>query len=94
MEKLKPELFDLLIEVLTKHQPSMLDCVTSRSEVNLTYNERKIVMDSISDEFIKTGQKEDLEPNARGLLLEELLDVVNPVNDELRGSKHIRRSDP
>jgi len=35
------------------------------------------LLDAISDEFMKTGLRPDSEPNARGLLLEDLTDCLS-----------------
>ena len=48
----------------------------------LTFQERERLVDAVGDEFAATGLREDWEPNQRGLLLVELLDVVNRPNVE------------
>lgn len=84
METLNSKFYELLLDVLNKYQPSMLNYVRSPSEILLSDEQRKIVCNLISDELLETGLKENLEPNPRGLLLEDLLDLVNPVHDEFK----------
>lgn len=77
--KLKPHLAQLLRDLAARGymDPNAIkDLGNGRYDVQLP---KDAIMDAISSEFIATGLLEDDEPNARGLLLEELLDRVNAI---------------
>ena len=66
----------LLSEVLSKRNPSMMGIVASFQNVGLTDDQREELRQTLTDELIETGLREDDEPNERGLLLEELIDKL------------------
>ena len=68
----------LLREVAAKHHIDLTGSVTGLSgEWIFSNEERRAIIDAISDEFSETGLREDDEPNPRGHQLEALLDEVN-----------------
>lgn len=75
----------LLRTVVAKRDPEMMS-VVERMESGgpCADDERTRLCLLISDEFTATGLGEDDEPLPRGLLLEDLLDMVNPATDSLR----------
>ena len=71
--KLKPEMEDLLTEVIEKRRPDMLRLIPPYREIDLTDFERDEIIDAVADEFTATGLKADDEPNARGIRLDDLI---------------------
>lgn len=75
LEPLKPHMGVLLLEVLGKWEPTLV----ARLEgglASLTEEERSRLTGAIAEEFTSTGLRPDYEPNARGLVLEDLIDAV------------------
>jgi hypothetical protein len=66
----------LLREVLQKNSPEMLSVFDAPAL--LTDEQRIEICRILTDEFCLTGLGEDSEPNQRGMLLEDLIDIVNP----------------
>lgn len=52
----------------------MIGVLGSLQEVQLTEYQREELRQAVTDELTETGLRDDDEPNARGLLLEELID--------------------
>jgi hypothetical protein len=67
--KLKPEMEELLTEVIEKRRPDLLRKLPPYREIDLTEDERDEIIDAVADEFTATGLKEDDEPNERGIRL-------------------------
>lgn len=65
---------ELLREVIWKRRPELTGALGSLQDVKLTEYQREDLRQMLTDEFIETGLCDDDEPNARGLLLEELID--------------------
>ena len=57
-----------------KRNPDMIGIVASIQNVALAEDQREELRQTLTDEFIETGLRENDEPNERGLLLEELVD--------------------
>ncbi len=76
MVQIPKHLRDVLREVLTTHQPSMLAALSSSGELSLNSEQREALFDSLAQEFCARGLMPDDEPNARGLALEELMDLL------------------
>jgi len=74
--KLKPEMKELLTEVLEKRRPDLLKLIPPYGEIDLTEFERDEIIDAVTDEFTSTGLKEDDEPNQRGILLDDLIGAL------------------
>jgi len=57
-------------------------------------NEIRYIINILSSEFCETGLMENDEPNPRGKLIEELIDVINRIQlqmkyeNDLRGAKN------
>lgn len=76
MVRVPKRLHDLLREVLLKHQPSMVPLLSSGGELSLNPDQREPLRRSLGKELCESGLMPDDEPNARGLALEELIDLV------------------
>jgi hypothetical protein len=75
--RLIPEQKALLREVIARQAPELLPMLP-RAELNVLFpHERQQLCQLISHEFMQSGRRPDDEPNARGLKLEDLLDVIN-----------------
>ena len=73
----------LLGEVLDRHAPAdRSSFLTKAASHALDRSERLRLIDLVIAEFCATGLRTDDEPNARGLELEALLDVINRPNLE------------
>jgi hypothetical protein len=72
--QLPSKLAELLSEVIWKHRPDLIGVLGSLQDVQLTEYQRDELRQVVTDEFTETGLRDDDEPNARGLLLEELID--------------------
>lgn len=70
----------LLAEVVEAQGPEKRQLVESARAHSLTRAQREEPCHLIAAEFTATGLREDDEPTPRGLLLEELLDIVNRPN--------------
>ena len=73
---LPAKLSALLSEVVWKRNPDMIGIVASFQNVGLTETQREELRQTLTDELIDTGLRENDEPNERGLLLEELIDKL------------------
>lgn len=71
--KLKPQMEELLTEVIEKRRPDLLKLMPPYREIDLTEDERDEIIDAVTDEFTSTGLKEDDEPNERGIRLDDLI---------------------
>jgi len=76
--KLNSQQLTLLREVLEKRRPDMLFIFDSPTGIELTEKQRFELCQSFTDEFCVTGLGQNSEPNARGLLLEDLIDLFHP----------------
>lgn len=65
---------ELLSEVIWKRHPELIGVLSSLQDGQLTEEQREELRQALTDEFTETGLRDDDEPNARGLLLEELID--------------------
>lgn len=75
---LKLHEIDLLREVLQNQAPNLLQALFPKAEANaLSEGDRRRLCELIGAEFVESGLDERSEPTARGLRLEELLDLVN-----------------
>lgn len=78
---LKVDERELLLEVMKKRSPDLVELVFERATENvLTRDERKQLCDLLGAEFAESGLDEDSEPTSRGMRLEALLDVINRPN--------------
>lgn len=55
---------------------SAIDIVASFQDAGLTEEQQDELRQTLTDEIMETGLREDDEPNGRGLLLEELIDKL------------------
>jgi hypothetical protein len=78
-KNLTPEMRLLLEEVVCNQQPSFTLRLDNVYQGTLTDDERRIILDALSKEFCATGLGPDDEPNARGIQLESLIDLINPI---------------
>lgn len=78
-KKLTSQLNSLLLDVVHKQQLASVS-IDKVQAGTLTDEERRIYLDALSREFCETGLGPDDEPNERGLLLESLIDFLNPIN--------------
>jgi hypothetical protein len=70
--------FGLLREVIEKRAPELLPALREGSEVVIREDQKRVVQELIGDEFAETGLRDNQEPNDRGLVLENLIDVFSP----------------
>lgn len=70
----------LLQQVVKTYCPQLLSRTESSGVSGLSREERDMIIDALSNEFVATGIGENSEPNQRGLELEGLLDLVNRPN--------------
>jgi hypothetical protein len=75
---LPPKLAVLLEETLAKQLPDSTPLMEKVRNGSLSDEEARAIIDSVSNEFCASGLGSKDEPNERGLLLEALLDWVNP----------------
>jgi hypothetical protein len=64
----------LLREVVQGRRPDLLAILNSPAQGGLTELQRNELRHAVTEEFCRTGLREDDEPNPRGLRLEELTD--------------------
>jgi hypothetical protein len=73
---LKPKQLLLLREVLAGKLPTLAQAYRDETgDLVVDPRDARRILDAISDEFVETGLGDEDEPNARGLALEELIDV-------------------
>ena len=86
--RLPRHLHDLLQDVVRARCPDLSDRFERLGPLALTKGERLRVAEALTAEFCATGLLPSFEPNARGLLLERLIDFiwVTPLKEE-----HLRR---
>jgi hypothetical protein len=63
-----------LRETLMNRAPEFLNLLDSPEDVRLSANQRDELRQIVTDEFCATGLRENDEPNARGLVLEDIID--------------------
>jgi hypothetical protein len=71
---LRPERSALLRQVIARHQPELDQRAATIGILPLSDEEREILREVITTEFLATGLEGNDEPNARGLELEGLID--------------------
>jgi hypothetical protein len=72
-------IFYLLRQILEKRAPLLARLLNSGMELDdIDFNDRLAICDALTDEFSETGLDSSYEPNDRGLLIEHLIDIVNP----------------
>lgn len=77
MRILKDNELALLREVLRKRNPSLLEAVRGVSDtLTMRHDQRETMLDIVADELAETGIA-DGEINARGVLLDDLIDALN-----------------
>jgi hypothetical protein len=64
----------ILRETLLSRAPGFLSLLDSPEDVRLSADQRDELRQIVTDEFCATGLGEDDEPNARGLILENIID--------------------
>jgi hypothetical protein len=74
VNRLPNHLSDLLKEVAREYHPEIAHLVESGQLADLTVAERFELREAVGRVLCETGFGADDEPNARGLLLEELID--------------------
>jgi hypothetical protein len=84
--ELKPEMGELLTEVLEKRRRDLLKLIQPYRQIDLIEDQRDEIIDTVTDEFITTGLKEDDEPNQGGLLLDDLIGALAAASDDLAPS--------
>jgi hypothetical protein len=77
---LKPTELALLVEVLRKRSASLLPAV-DRLNIGVSHSELREVCDLLTEEFVASGLDDNDAPTQRGLMLEDLIDVLNPFTD-------------
>jgi hypothetical protein len=65
-----------LNEVIGRRSPELMTLVQASLERDLTNEERSELAQIVTDEFSQFGLREDSEPNAYGLEMEDLIDFV------------------
>ena len=76
MIRIPERLQDTLREVTKKRNPQLLAFLSAKGELSLDAKQRFQIQQSLGDELCETGLNRDDEPNDRGYLLEELIDLV------------------
>lgn len=71
---MKPETRDLLVKILTKRDVSLVKCL---NQGEMSSSDIEKVVAALNDEFLSVGINENFEPNAIGLEIENLIDIVN-----------------
>lgn len=66
----------LLLEVMAKRQPRLMECLSHDGELTLQVQQRLDMQNSLGDELCATGLRPDDEPNERGMAIEELIDIL------------------
>jgi hypothetical protein len=75
--KLSAEKVELLREVISKYLPRDAERLLSQSPESWFPTDRSQIRDAVGQELAGTGFDENYEPNARGHMLESLIDFVN-----------------
>ena len=66
----------LLYDVVAKRRPELLPLAHKVGYEKLTKEQLEMLQDVVSEEFIQEGLQEDWEPNARGILVDDLLGLL------------------
>lgn len=66
----------ILREVLLNRSPDLLNLLNSSENIRLSESQRDELRQIVTDEFCATGLREDDEPNARGIILEDIIDSL------------------
>jgi hypothetical protein len=76
---LKREEINLLKDIVSRNNPSLMWIVDSIGKSPLSVDQREELRGVIATDIIQTGLREDYEPDERGLLLENLIDRLGHV---------------
>lgn len=71
--KLSTKMIGLLSEVIRKRCPHLIGLLDSPQCIEITDSQRDELQEAVADDFLETGLRDDDEPTARGLLLEDLV---------------------
>ncbi|MBV9240509.1 MAG: hypothetical protein JO314_00745 [Acidobacteria bacterium] len=71
--KLRPDLKELLGEVVKKQRPDLVDLLSRLDNEDVEPEEVGALFDAAGDEFMATGLNDDDTLNQRGIHLEELI---------------------
>ena len=69
----------LLRSIVGSRRPDLLPIVDLIGSIPLSTEQREHLRRTVSEEFIQTGTGANDEPNAQGLLLEDLIDSLGHV---------------
>jgi hypothetical protein len=73
---LPPLLADILESVIVRRIPSLLPLLRSESPIDLSEQQAIELSQALTDELCESGLKVNSEPNRRGNMIEELIDIV------------------
>ena len=74
--RISERLRELLLEVIDTRTPELRPCLGPNGSIALNADQWQRLQDAIADELCTTGLRDDSEPNARGLMLEDLIDIT------------------
>jgi hypothetical protein len=66
----------ILREIVSRRAPGLTGLLTHVGAAPLTADQRDQLRSVLADEFVERGLREDDEPNAYGLQVEDLIDLV------------------
>jgi hypothetical protein len=76
LRRLSPSDEALLREVVAKHDPTLLSLIDYLGITEITEEEREKLRGLLASELCETGLAENDEPNQRGLLMDDLIDIL------------------
>ncbi len=65
---------EVLKDVVSKHNPSLLPVIDLIGKAPLTEDMREALREAVGIELMENGLEENDEPNGRGYMLEDLID--------------------
>lgn len=71
----------LLRDIINRRNPALVGAAKKIELGILTEEERKLLIDILTEELCSTGLGEDDEPNGRGLVIEDIIDYVNQLRE-------------
>ena len=76
-QNLSARMIDIIVDIASRSTNISGDVLCHIKGKNISRPERLEIIDLVSDELMSKGFREDLEPNAYGLELEGIIDILN-----------------
>jgi len=81
--RLTQEAFYKVFEIVKRRNPEMLSFPFFSTRFGLTEDQREEIREVLADELVEYGLKKNSEPTEYGLLIENLIDLLDQVSEKI-----------